>query len=58
MPYRYVNLKPAKPAARESNPAEIGTLLVEFGTLSKLTGKPVFYDKAKHALTQLYIAAL
>lgn len=54
MPYRYVNLKTGKTRGAESNPAEIGTLLVEFGTLSKLTGKPVFYDKAKHALTQLY----
>ena len=32
-----------------SNPAETGTLLIEFGTLSKLTGKPIFYEKAKRA---------
>jgi len=54
MPYVYVNLKTGKTHGAESNPAEIGTLLVEFGTLSKLTGKPVFYDKAKNALVQLY----
>lgn len=54
MPYRYVNLKTGKTRGTESNPAEIGTLLIEFGTLSKLTGKPIFYEKAKHALTQLY----
>jgi Glycosyl hydrolase family 47 len=54
MPYMYVNLKTGKTSGARSNPAEIGTLLLEFGTLSKLTGKPVFYDKAKKALTSLY----
>ncbi len=54
MPYMYVNLKTGKTRGAESNPAEIGTLLIEFGTLSKLTGKPVFSDKAKRALTELY----
>jgi len=54
MPYMYVNLKTGKTSGTRSNPAEIGTLLLEFGTLSKLTGKPVFYDKAKKALTSLY----
>ena len=37
-----------------TNPAEAGTLLIEFGTLSKLTHKPVFYDKAKRALVEIY----
>jgi mannosidase alpha-like ER degradation enhancer 2 len=54
MPYVYVNLKTGKTRGAESNPAEIGTLLLEFGTLSKLTGKPIFYDKAKRGLTELY----
>ncbi len=54
MPYRFVNLKTGKTAGPRSNPAEIGTLILEFGTLSKLTKKPVFYDKAKNALVQLY----
>jgi len=54
MPYMYVNLKTGKTRGVESNPAEIGTLLLEFGTLSKLTGKPIYYDKAKNALTALY----
>jgi ER degradation enhancer, mannosidase alpha-like 2 len=54
MPYMFVNLKTGKTRGAESNPAEIGTLLLEFGTLSKLTGKPVYYDKAKRALTALY----
>ena len=54
MPYMYVNLKTGKTRGEESNPAEIGTLLLEFGTLSKLSGKPIYYDKAKRALTELY----
>ena len=54
MPYMYVNLKTGKTSGARSNPAEIGTLLLEFGTLSKLTGKPVFYEKAKKALVALY----
>ena len=54
MPYMFVNLKTGKTKGEISNPAEIGTLLIEFGTLSKLTGKTVYYDKAKNALVQLY----
>jgi ER degradation enhancer, mannosidase alpha-like 2 len=54
MPYMYVNLKTGKTSGARSNPAEIGTLVLEFGTLAKLTHKPVFYDKAKNALVQLY----
>lgn len=54
MPYRYVNLKTGKVSKPVSNPAETGTLIIEFGTLSKLTGKPIFYDKAKRALVQTY----
>ena len=54
MPYMFVNLKTGKTSGAKSNPAEIGTLLLEFGTLAKLTGKPVFYGKAKNAVVQLY----
>ncbi|HEV8117018.1 MAG TPA: glycoside hydrolase family 47 protein [Thermoanaerobaculia bacterium] len=54
MPYVYVNLKTGKTKDSRSNPAEIGTLILEFGTLSKLTGKPVYFEKAKKALTSLY----
>ena len=53
MPYMYVNLRTGKTSGSRSNPAEIGTLLLEFGTLARLTGKPVFFDKAKNALLQL-----
>lgn len=54
MPYRYVNLKTGKVKDPVSNPAETGTLLIEFGTLAKLTNKPIFYEKAKRALVETY----
>src|ERR1043165_1155811 len=54
IPYRFVNLKTGKTRGAETNPAEAGTLLIEFGALSKLTQKPIFYDKAKRALTEVY----
>jgi len=54
MPYVNVNLKTGAVSGEETNPAEVGTLLIEFGTLSKLVGKPIYYDKAKRALVELY----
>ena len=54
MPYRFINLKSGATRDVISNPAEIGTLVLEFGTLSKLTDNPVYYDTAKHALTALF----
>ena len=54
LPYKYVNLKTGKTRGEVSNPAETGTLMVEFGTLSKLTNKPVYYEKAKRALVETY----
>jgi ER degradation enhancer, mannosidase alpha-like 2 len=54
MPYRYVNLRTGAVDGAESNPAEIGTLILEFGTLARLTRKDVYYDKAKRAMLALY----
>ncbi|HYJ85639.1 MAG TPA: glycoside hydrolase family 47 protein [Pyrinomonadaceae bacterium] len=54
IPYRYVNLKTGKVRGEKTNPAEAGTLLIEFGTLAKLTRRSVFYDKAKRALVETY----
>jgi mannosidase alpha-like ER degradation enhancer 2 len=54
LPYRFVNLKTGKTSDPVSNPAETGTLLIEFGALSKLTGKPVYFEKAKRALVETY----
>ena len=52
LPYVYVNLRTGQVRDPVTNPAETGTLLLEFGTLSKLTGRPEFYDKAKRALVE------
>src|SRR5205085_4444319 len=54
MPYRFVNLRTGKTRDPISNPAETGTLLLEFGTLSKFTGNPVYYNKAKRALVETF----
>src|SRR5881296_2741828 len=54
LPYRYVNLKTGKVRGEVTNPAEAGTLLIEFGTLAQLTHKQIFYDKAKRAFVELY----
>jgi mannosidase alpha-like ER degradation enhancer 2 len=54
LPYVYINLHTGQVRDSVSNPAETGTLLLEFGTLGKLAGKPIFYDKAKRALVETY----
>ncbi|MGB8376965.1 MAG: GH92 family glycosyl hydrolase [Rhodanobacteraceae bacterium] len=54
LPYVNVNLRTGKTSGVVSNPAETGTLLLEFGTLSKLTGNAVYYEKAKRALVETF----
>jgi mannosidase alpha-like ER degradation enhancer 2 len=54
LPYRYVNLHTGAVSGPVSNPAEIGTLTLEFGTLSRLTGDARYYDAVKRAVTALY----
>ena len=54
LPFVYVNLRTGKTRGVDSNPAETGTLLLEFGTLSKLSGEPVYYAKAKRALVETF----
>jgi mannosidase alpha-like ER degradation enhancer 2 len=54
MPYEYVNLHTGAVRGAESNPAEVGSLLLEYGMLARLTGKQVYYDKAKQAVVALY----
>jgi mannosidase alpha-like ER degradation enhancer 2 len=49
-----VNLRTGETSGAVNNPAEIGTLILEFGILSKLTANPVYYDKAKRGMTELY----
>lgn len=50
LPYVYVNLRTGKAHGAESNPAEAGTLILEYGRLAELTGKRVYFDQAKRAL--------
>ena len=54
MPYEYVNLHTGAVRGAISNPAEVGTALLEYGMLSKLTGKPIYYEKAKRAMIELH----
>jgi ER degradation enhancer, mannosidase alpha-like 2 len=54
MPYGYINLRTGAVRGASSNPAEVGTLMLEFGTLSKLTGDPKYYDKAKRGILAMF----
>lgn len=54
MPYRYVNLRTEKVSDSLSNPAEIGTYLLEFGKLTQLTGDSIFYNTAKKATLEVF----
>jgi len=54
MPYTNVNLVSGKVKGNVSNPAEIGTYLLEYITLSRLTGSPIYGEKAERAMMALY----
>jgi mannosidase alpha-like ER degradation enhancer 2 len=54
MPYREVNLRTGETRGARTNPAEIGTYILEYRTLSERTGDPVFGEKADRALRALY----
>ena len=54
LPYRYVNLRTGAVRDQVNNPAEIGTLILEFGTLSRHTGQRIYLDVTKRALVELY----
>ncbi len=54
MPYVDVNLRTGAVRGNISNPGEIGTLLVEFGTLSKVTHNPVYFNTVKHAMMKVF----
>ena len=54
MPYRYVHLQTGKTRDGINNPAEIGTLMMEFGKLSKITGDKKYYKAAKKAIMLVY----
>ncbi|KRA69668.1 alpha-mannosidase [Caulobacter sp. Root656] len=50
LPWRYVNLRTGAVRDPETNLAEIGTYLSEFGVLSQLTGDRKYFDMAKRAM--------
>jgi mannosidase alpha-like ER degradation enhancer 2 len=54
LPYRFVHLQTGEVSDPDNNPAEIGTLMLEFGTLSKHTGDMKYYDIAKKAIKTVY----
>ncbi|HEX6333875.1 MAG TPA: glycoside hydrolase family 47 protein [Flavisolibacter sp.] len=54
MPYRYVHLQSGRRRDSLNNPAEIGTLMLEFGRLSQHTGDKRFFKAAKKAMMQVY----
>jgi len=54
MPYRFVNLKTGAVRDPKSFPAEIGTYIAEWGTLSKATGDNRYFDMAKRATKALF----
>jgi mannosidase alpha-like ER degradation enhancer 2 len=54
MPYRFVHLRTGAVRDPVNNPAEIGTLILEFGTLARHTGQRVYFDVTKKALVELY----
>lgn len=54
MPYRFVNLRTGAVRDPVSFPAEIGTYIAEWGTLSKATGDRRYYDMVKRAMQALF----
>lgn len=54
MPYRYVNLKTGITRGAVSNPAEIGTCLLEFGKLTQHTKDSLFFKTAKKAALEVF----
>jgi ER degradation enhancer, mannosidase alpha-like 2 len=54
MPYVKVNLATGRAEQPRNNPAEIGTLTLEFAQLSRLTGDPRYGAAVKKAVTALF----
>jgi mannosyl-oligosaccharide alpha-1,2-mannosidase len=54
IPYRYVNLRTGAVRDPKTNPAETGTYLPEWGTLSRLTGNRKYYDVPKRAMVAMF----
>jgi mannosyl-oligosaccharide alpha-1,2-mannosidase len=54
IPHRYINLKTGLVRGRETNPAETGTFIPEFGFLSRATGDDCYRAAAKRALVSMF----
>ncbi len=54
IPWVRVNLQTGDKREPVNNPAEVGTLLLEFGTLSRITGDPSYYEVAKRAIRAVF----
>ena len=54
MPMRFVNLRTGASRGEISNPAEVGSCILEFGTLTRHTGDSLFLRTAKRALRELF----
>ena len=54
LPYRFVNLKTGKVRDPVTNPAEVGSYLPEWGTLSRLTGDDRYRATVKRAVVALF----
>jgi mannosidase alpha-like ER degradation enhancer 2 len=54
MPYVRVNLATGATEDPANNPAEIGTLTLEFGILSELTGDPRYMAAVKRGVTEVF----
>jgi mannosyl-oligosaccharide alpha-1,2-mannosidase len=54
IPHRFINLKTGAIRGQETNPAETGTFIPEFGFLSRATGDDGYRKAAKHALVSMF----
>jgi mannosyl-oligosaccharide alpha-1,2-mannosidase len=54
IPHRFVNLRTGALRDRITNPAETGTFIPEFGTLSRATGDDRYRAAAKRALVSMF----
>jgi len=53
-PYRFVNLRTGAVRDPLTNPAEVGTLMSEWGTLSRLTGDRRYHEVTRRAAVALF----
>ncbi len=54
IPHRFINLRTGELRGQQTNPAETGTFIPEFGFLSHATGDPRYRAAAKRALVSMF----